>query len=199
MLLPHGGEVPHARSRCILHAGGKVDRARTTAVQAVRFPHARVVISAQLNPAEVMALLEGWMQRSRLLFDYRPWDTLTHFTALRQQLRQWDITELRVVTDRYHVRRAVLCARIVLLGTGIRVVGVPHEDQAEQRIDEPWGKWLWDGCRALFYRCTGIVLYDAAVRKARRLAQAVALEEALALGLTVCSHPDSDTPYRREA
>jgi hypothetical protein len=171
-------------SLVVMHLGGNVHRTHTTASWATLELGARVIISAELRPAQVVTILASHgVTPARVSFDYRPWDTLTHFTAIVDELVAAGVTELHVVTDRFHLRRAVMLARIVCWRRGIRVLGHPHDDPAMAGRKDPTIRLLKDLARALVWRTTGHLMFDAAIRTKRLPALKAAAAEAHALGL----------------
>jgi uncharacterized SAM-binding protein YcdF (DUF218 family) len=151
----------------LLHCGGNLDRAHTTAAHAVRLD-SPVIISSEEHPDLVLRLLlDAGVPRGMIWFDYRPWDTVTHVHAVLAELVAAGVTHLHVVTDRFHLRRAVAIARILCHGTGITVVGLAHDDPAQAHRRDPLVRLLKDVLRAWWLRETGHLVYDRDIRLAR--------------------------------
>lgn len=176
----------------IIHLGGNWHRAWTTRRVAARFPDATVLLSAEAFPRLVIDVLgtptaanpvPRIAQDLGLEFDYRPWDTLTHFTAIALELAAAGIDVLHVVTDRFHLRRAVWLARIVLAGLGIRVVGHAHHDPAQAARRDPWLRLVKDLVAAVWWRATGLLVRDRRIRTERQPAFDRAQAELHAMGL----------------
>lgn len=139
-------------TQVILHLGGRVSRIQQTALTALRHPAALVLISTESDPVGCLqALQTAGVARSRIWFDYRAWDTVTEFTLLDKLLRlRMGCTELWVVTDNLHARRARAIARCWALGRGIRV----HSStlQGVEGEAERLGSLLGDCARVLVWR-----------------------------------------------
>jgi uncharacterized SAM-binding protein YcdF (DUF218 family) len=180
----------------ILHCGGNVDRTRSTAHAAASTTNPSIVISAELEPEVVkMLLVTSGILRPPVCFDFRPWDTLTHFTVIVDALADRGTTELHVVTDRFHLRRAVMLARIVCWRRGIRVLGHPHDDPTMAGRKDPTIRLLKDLVRALVWRTTRHLMFDAAIRTKRLPSLTAAAAEAHALGLaTLAPKPLTGDP-----
>jgi hypothetical protein len=135
----------------VIHCGGNLRRTHTTVQEAIHRLGAPVIISCEFTPLTVLELLEdAGIPRSRIWFDYRPWDTVLH-----------------VVTDRFHLRRATWLARIILAGTGIRVVGHAHDDPWQAGRKDPLVRLVKDVLRALWVRATGHLVFDRDIKLAR--------------------------------
>ena len=146
----------------ILHLGGHYGRVRTTAAVAdVLEEHAPlVIISSEECPRLVSAaLLRELADDVRVLWHYEAWDTVSQFTLLWPILEARGIRRLIVVTDHYHLARALRIAAQVLVGRGITVIGVPHLGGDLDRR-ERWLSSLRDQCRALVWAWTGWLWYD---------------------------------------
>lgn len=168
----------------VMHLGGNVERAHTTAAVAIRFLGASVLVSSELEPRRVFGILLGagvtdWL----IAFDFAPWDTVTHFTHGLRDYDVDDIDELHVVTDRFHLRRATWIARVVLLGSGVRIVGHAHDDPRYAKTRDPLLRLVRDLLRAAWWRLTGHLIYDRSIRTARTDALARAEAEARDAGL----------------
>ncbi len=152
----------------ILQLGGNLSRTFTTVKEAQWYSGARVIVGSEVAPGNVLAILEaGLVERSRLWFDYRAWDTVTHFTTLRDDLVRARTKIVRIVTDRFHLQRATLVAEIILWGTGIEVIGIPHEDPEMRDRKDPVVRLVKDVLRAVWVRVTGHLVYDRDIRLAR--------------------------------
>lgn len=151
--------------RLILLLGGNAERAAGAMRQAGLWPDADIVVGSEREVERAWAELRiaGTVPASRVRFDFKAWDTLTHFTTLDR-----DATDLAVVTDRWHMRRALWLARIVLFGSGIRLHAVPVVTTIVKR--ERWWALLGDVARALVWRLTfgALLIHAPAVRRRQR-------------------------------
>lgn len=62
-----------------------------------------------------------------VILDARPTRTLEHFTEGKDLVRKYKPTRLYVVTNDWHLPRAVSLAKMTYLGWGLSVIGVPHK------------------------------------------------------------------------
>lgn len=168
----------------VMHVGGNPHRVYTTRRVAERFRPIGLIVSAETQPRfvrDVLGLPAVLSLLEPIAFDYRPWDTVTHFTVIVDELVDAGVEVLHVVTDRFHLRRAVWVARIILFGTGIRVVGHAHDDPAYRKHRDPWLRLVKDVLRAIVKRATGHLIYDRRIRAARETTLAAAKAEWAAL------------------
>lgn len=154
----------------ILHLGGDVSRVRTTAVVLQQLRAGAhdplLIISSEEQPSLVHATLDHSLHRLRPLWHYEAWDTVSQFTLVWSILEARGVRRLVVVTDHYHLRRALLIAAQVLAGRGIEVIGVPHlGGDLDKR--ERWGSVLRDQLRALVWAWTGWLWYEREIRAER--------------------------------
>lgn len=152
----------------ILHLGGDPKRVRTTAVvlQQLREHDPLLIISSEEQPSLVHAMLDQRLHPVRPLWHYEAWDTVSQFTLVRPILEARGVRRLVVVTDHYHLRRALRIAAIVLAPCGIEVIGVPHlggDLDKQERLGSLWR----DELRAWVWRWTGWLWYERDIRADR--------------------------------
>ena len=99
--------------------------------------------------------------KERFIFDYQAWDTVTNFTMTYPRIRDMGIEELYVVSDLFHIPRVQAICESVYLGRGVVKHYIPHGTDNHKEV-------IWyDLCRALFWRFTGILLYDQKTKDER--------------------------------
>jgi uncharacterized SAM-binding protein YcdF (DUF218 family) len=157
----------------ILHLGGDAARARTTAVvwQQLRDHDPLVILSTEELPGLVLSQIDPSLRAVRVLWHYEAWDTVSQFTLVWPILEARGIRRLVVVTDHYHMRRALRIADQVFVGRGIEVIGVPHlggDLDKQERLSSIWR----DELRALVWAWTGWLWYARDIRAARLPAHA---------------------------
>lgn len=167
-------------TRAILHLGGNVDRARTTAQVAADHLGAEVIIGSESNPTAVLGFLAArHIAPSRITFDYHAWDTVTNFTHILPLLRELRVRELYIVG--WVSPRPLWVARLVYLGRGIRCHYVPH---LVEPYRDPWLRIVKDVVRAAVWRVTGVLLAERRIKAERAASLASYYDEALALQCT---------------
>ena len=150
--------------KAVMVLGGNITRIQTTHRQMLQFPKALAILATPEAPIEwVNKMLTMEVPMERIVVDFRAWDTLTHFLTLRDVLKKRGVKELRIVTDKGHLTRAVLLAKIVLLFSGIKIVGVPHP----ATYQDPWKRVVMDVGRAILWKCTRLHLYNPKIKRER--------------------------------
>lgn len=144
----------------ILHLGGDIRRLERTADLAWRHPSAKVVISSELPRLEVIRQLQLLgVSLDRCCLDYQAWDTVTNFTKTFPILRTIGASRVLVVTDLFHMRRAMAIARAVYFLRGITPAACPYMGGNLSRT-ETTELVLVDALRAWCWRTTGWLFYD---------------------------------------
>jgi hypothetical protein len=151
----------------ILHLGGRFDRVRTT-VNLASDPITRpwTIISTEYAPAEIARLFAEAKVPGLITFHYWAWDTLTNFTLTRKLIRSRGTKHLFVVTDQYHMRRAMVIAKIVYAFTGVTVHAATHKTAEPGRV-EPLFQVIKDGARAVVWKLFKLTLYDPFIKRKR--------------------------------
>jgi uncharacterized SAM-binding protein YcdF (DUF218 family) len=161
----------------ILHLGGNLQRLEKTADLAWRYPTAKVVISSELPRTEVIRQLQLLgVSLDRCCLDYQAWDTVTNFTKTLPILRTLKAQQVFIVTDLFHMRRALAIARAVYFLRGIKPVACPYMggNLAQTETDE---LVTTDALRAWCWRLTGWLFYYKDIYEQRMPAyRAAALE-----------------------
>ena len=149
----------------ILDLGGNPGRLDTAISLLQSNPGSHLVISSE-SPASVVLdkLTTAGVTPDQYTYDETAWDTVTNFTNTVPLVKSLGTTELFVVTDGFHMLRAMLIAEFVYFKSGIKVI--PHPSSPKDH-SESWGLVLQDTARAALYRFTNQTLYDQTVYNAR--------------------------------
>jgi uncharacterized SAM-binding protein YcdF (DUF218 family) len=144
----------------ILHLGGNLQRLEKTADLAWQHPTAKAIISSELPRAEVIRQLQlHGISLDRCHLDYQAWDTVTNFTKTLPIMRTLNAQRVFVVTDLFHMRRAMTIARAVYFLRGIKPIACPYMGGDLSRI-EPNELVVNNALRAWCWRLTGWLFYD---------------------------------------
>ena len=149
----------------ILELGGNPGRLPTAISLLQANPGSHLVISSESPASTVLATLsDAGVTPDQYTYDETAWDTVTNFTNTVPLVKSLGTTELFVVTDGFHMLRAMLIAEFVYFKSGIKVI--PHPSSPKDH-SESWGLVLQDTARAALYRFTNQTLYDQSVYNAR--------------------------------
>jgi uncharacterized SAM-binding protein YcdF (DUF218 family) len=141
------------KPEAIFVLGGHEDRERFAAKLARERPELPVwVSSGSPRPYVKRIFKKAGVSLDRLHLDYRAKDTVTNFTTLADELKSLGIHSVYLVTSENHMGRARLVGEIIFGSRGITIkpVSVPSKSP-----DEPIGKGLRDGARAILWITTG--------------------------------------------
>lgn len=143
--------------KLIFCLGGNPQRLDTAIPLAESIPDSFLLSSSELPVDTVVnKLQQSTIPPKQYLIDYTAWDTVTNFTNTQRLVKSLSPTEIIVVTDGYHMLRALTVASIVYWGSGIKIT--PHESSRGRH--EGWGLILLDAARAALYRLTSNTLFD---------------------------------------
>jgi uncharacterized SAM-binding protein YcdF (DUF218 family) len=141
----------------ILELGGNIARMDTALQQAKKCPSAKLIVSSEGSPDAIMQKVNNAnLSWDRVLLDYNAWDTVTNFTKTLGLVRSYRPIRLYVVTDEFHMKRAMAIANAVYFLRGIKVVPVPHPSDKK---NEPASLVRQDRFRAWLWRLTGFLKY----------------------------------------
>ena len=148
--------------KAILQLGGNINRMDTGLKLLQNNPDAIMIISSELPVDECVGRLKrAKIPRERFIFDYQAWDTVTNFTTTLPLIRDLEIGELYVVTDLFHMPRVEAICEAIYFGKGVNRHYVTHGTDNHKEV-------IWyDLCRAIFWRFTGILLYDKKTKAVR--------------------------------
>lgn len=140
----------------ILYLGGNIKRLEETIRQAQLHPTAQIIISSEDCVQEVVNQLKAaGIQQERVPLNCLVFDTPGNLCTTRSEVLRAGAKRLYLVTDAFHMKRAVACARAAYCGTGIVVVPCPLP--GSPMYEEPAG-WVWGNVAAVMvWRLTGTV------------------------------------------
>lgn len=149
-------------SKIILQLGGNINRMDTGLKLLQDHPDAIMLISSELPADECLSRLKAAkIPKERFIFDYQAWDTVTNFTTTYTRIREMGVKELYIVSDLFHIPRVQAICESVYLGRNIVKYYICHGTDNHKEV-------IWyDLCRALFWRFTGILLYDEKIKAVR--------------------------------
>ena len=151
----------------ILELGGNTARLNTVVQLAKQYPDAKIIISSEGSPDYVVGFFDSnSISRNRYIFDFHAWDTVTNFTETKSLVRSYCPSKIFVVTDNFHMPRAVVIAKAVYWLSGIAINAVPYMG-GEPHDPEPESLVNYDRFRAWLWRLTGYLKYDQAVKDQR--------------------------------
>jgi hypothetical protein len=166
----------------ILCLGGNYKRNITAASLASSKPNSIVLVSSEGNPGAVADIYrQANVSLNRVFFDFRAWDTLTNFTLTLPWILDHQCTDLMVVTDQFHIRRAMTIADIVYFTRGLSITEHPHPST---QPDESRKLIAWDAFRSWIWKTTGKTIENG--DRVERMKDINAFKaEAISLGLQV--------------
>jgi uncharacterized SAM-binding protein YcdF (DUF218 family) len=140
-------------SDVILHLGGNWRRIERTALEAQKHPDALVLISTEGGKPQLLDYLSAKnISRERILIDDVAYDTVGNFTDTYQLVQKHKAKKVYVVTDDWHMNRAMSIASVAYAFTGITPIACPWYSGAYR---EDKGNTLWDVGRTLKWRIDG--------------------------------------------
>ena len=151
----------------ILELGGNVNRMQTVKKLATENKTAKIIVSSESPPTAVVDILSSaGLGYTRFLLDYNAWDTVTNFTQTVKLIKLYQPKRLFIVTDYFHMRRAMAIATPIYALSGIELVPVPFMG-GDIHYKEPLKLILEDAGRALLWKLTGHLIYDKKVKEDR--------------------------------
>lgn len=151
----------------ILELGGNPARLYRVIELARQYPDAKVIISSEGSPDHVVGLLRGaGIPDDRFILDFKAWDTVTNFTHTLQLAKSYAPGIIYVVTDQFHMKRAMAIATAVYFLSGMRIIPSPYMGSEPHDPEDP--KYVRDDrFRAWLWRLTGYLKYYPDVKAAR--------------------------------
>ena len=151
----------------ILELGGNAARLYRVVELAKKYPTTKIVISSEGNPEYVFLFLRNaGIDFNRIIFDFNAWDTVTNFTKTKGYITYLQPKKLYIVTDKFHMERAMHIARAVYFLSGIEVIAEPYYG-SEPHPPEPRNHVRNDLIRAWLWRLTGFLHYYINVKTTR--------------------------------
>jgi uncharacterized SAM-binding protein YcdF (DUF218 family) len=149
-------------NKVIIELGGNAQtRMPKTVELATSMPDAFVLVSSEENPSYCLSELKaGGINPDRFYLDYTAWDTVTNFTCTVRRIKNLGCKELYIVTDGFHMRRALCIAKAVYFRSGISLKAAPATPVDHK---EKLGLIILDSLRAWLWRFTGQILASQSV------------------------------------
>lgn len=136
-------------TKTILHLGGNWNRIQQTTKLALQYPKARVIISGEGNLDKLYQYVKAkGVDVGRLINEPTAKDTLGNFTESFDILKDLQTRDVFVVTNDWHMKRAMAIAKVVYSFTGIKPIASPFV--AGSRVD--LGSIQYDVSRALKWK-----------------------------------------------
>ena len=144
--------------KVIIELGGNPAGRTPKAIElATQMPDAFLLFSTVEDPSLcINSCKNAGIDKSRFYLDYLAWDTVTNFTCTYDRIRNLGAKELYIVTDGYHMERAMAVAKTVYLGNGIKLIPSPSSGGGK----EPASRILVDDIRAWVWKLTGQIVAD---------------------------------------
>lgn len=147
--------------KIILSLGGNPNRLDTSIRLLQENPGSHLIISSE-GPFDsvISKLQQNGVSPESYTIDETAWDTMTNFTNTLPLIKRFGGTEVYVVTDGFHMKRAMRIAFFVYLKTGIKAIAHPSSPVDHQ--EDP-SLVRFDTFRAALYHFTGQTLYTQKV------------------------------------
>lgn len=150
----------------ILHLGGNSARIEKTIEVAKQNPNAYILVSSEDSCLSISEKFkEAGIASDRYIFDFHAWDTVTNFTKTYNFIRRTLAAKLYVVTDQFHMRRALSIADMIYLWDSIDVVACPYIGRTTPK--ESTRLIIEDTLRALLWRLTGYLYFNKKIKEQR--------------------------------
>jgi uncharacterized SAM-binding protein YcdF (DUF218 family) len=154
-------------SKIILELGGSPNRLKKAAEIYHQFPDAIVLISSEDSAHLCLNILaEANVPESKVFFNYDAWDTVTNFTETYKLITKANAQQLFVVTDKFHMERAMAIANVVYFASSIKLTPCEYLGGDLNR-QESSGLIRADFLRALCWKLFGFLFYDKKVKQER--------------------------------
>ena len=146
----------YPQPQAILTLGGHPDREALAAKLASHNPQLIVWVSTGSDYKIANRIfLDAGIPPNRYFLDYRATDTVTNFTTLVEDFKQYHIKHLYLITSNYHIPRARAIATIILGSQGIAFTLISIVDSTKPHPNESIGKILRDVGRSILWIFSG--------------------------------------------
>jgi vancomycin permeability regulator SanA len=120
----------------IIHLGGGVHRLNKAIETYRQHPGAFILISSEGSTQQCLDKLKAaGIPSTDYIFDFNAWDTVTNFTATYDYIRKRGTKTLFVVTDKFHMPRAMAIAKIVYSFTGVKLIACESLEGDLKRVE----------------------------------------------------------------
>lgn len=145
--------------KVIIELGGNPAGRTPKAIElATQMPDAFLLFSTVEDPSLcINSCKQAGINPDRYYLDYLAWDTVTNFTCTYDRIRNLGAKELYIVTDGYHMERAMVIAKTVYLGNGVKLIPSPSSAPDHK---EPASRILLDDIRSWIWKLTGQIVAD---------------------------------------
>lgn len=148
-------------TKVVISLGGNIARLDTAIKLTKDTPGSFLIVSSEGDPAACLQKIkEANLDPSHVSLDYTAWDTVTNFTNTKRIVESLNPDELMVVTDGFHMLRAMTIGKLVYFASKIQVSAHPSSPKDH---DESMKLVVWDGIRAAISRFLGNTIYDQKV------------------------------------
>ena len=145
----------------ILSLGGNPDRLNPSVTLCEVNPGSHLIVSSESPIDKVLDKLNtSSLTSDRYTIDESAWDTVTNFTNTMPLVKSLNPEELWVVTDGYHIPRAMCVGEIVYFQSGIKLKAYPSSQGGRH---ESKRLILTDSIRAAISRFFGNTVYNQQV------------------------------------
>jgi vancomycin permeability regulator SanA len=122
--------------KTIIELGGNARRLNKAIEVYRQHPDALILVSSEGQPELCVKMLkDADVPESNYIFCFNAWDTVTNFTETYNYIRKRGTKTLFVVTDKFHMPRAMAIAKIAYLFTGIKLVACESLDGDLNRVE----------------------------------------------------------------
>jgi hypothetical protein len=120
----------------IIHLGGGIHRLNKAIETYRQHSGAFIIISSEGGTQQCLDKLNAAdISSTDYVFDFNAWDTVTNFTATFDYIRKRGTKTLFVVTDKFHMPRAMAIANIVYLFTGVKLIACESLEGDLNRVE----------------------------------------------------------------
>jgi vancomycin permeability regulator SanA len=122
--------------KTIIELGGNARRLNKAIEIYRQHPDALILVSSEGQPELCVKMLkDAGVPESNYIFDFSAWDTVTNFTETYNYIRKRGTKTLFVVTDKFHMPRAMAIANIVYLFIGVKLVACESLEGDLSRVE----------------------------------------------------------------
>jgi vancomycin permeability regulator SanA len=122
--------------KTIIELGGSPHRLNKAIEIYRQHPGALILVSSEGQPELCVKMLkDAGVPESNYVFDFNAWDTVTNFTETYNYIRKRGTKTLFVVTDKFHMPRAMAIANIVYLFTGVKLIACESLEGDLNRVE----------------------------------------------------------------
>ena len=141
----------------ILHLGGNPDRVNKTIEVALQNLTAKIIVSSEDNMQWLVEKFKNaGISKDRVIFNADALDTVGNFCWTYSIVRELGARKVYVVSDKFHMKRAMIIASIAYFYKGIESIPCPYMGGDLNRV-ESFGTIWASATKTLLWRITGKV------------------------------------------